>query len=65
VQPSGRRFVLPSEVLRVKVEEGKVQEIVALKGDKSGLVALYECLAGESGPSAAAPGTDDLQKMNK
>lgn len=47
VPASGKRFKLPPSLLKVKVEEGQIKEIVALKGDKSGLMALYDTLAGE------------------
>ena len=45
VPPSGQRFRMPPEILKVRVEDGKIKEIVALKGEHSGPLALYKELA--------------------
>jgi hypothetical protein len=45
VPPSGSRFSLPPEFLKVKVEDGQIKEMVAIKGEHTGPLALYDELA--------------------
>jgi len=47
IPPSGQRFKLPPSMKRVKVENGKVKEIIAMRGHGAeiGPVVLYNALA--------------------
>jgi len=51
VPPSGQRFSLGPEMLKVKVEDGMIREMVVFKGERTGPLALYKELAQLAGMS--------------
>jgi hypothetical protein len=45
VEPSGRRVALGMQLLRVRLEKGRIREIVVLPSEGAGPLALYQALA--------------------
>ncbi|CAL5223759.1 g6322 [Coccomyxa viridis] len=48
VQPSGKKFQLAEEKIRVKVEDGQIQKMEVLGNKGAGPRALYEALGGKT-----------------
>ena len=46
IEPSGKRFLLEEEKVRVKVEDGKIQRMEVLPTKGAGPLALYRALGG-------------------
>ena len=46
IEPSGKRFLLEEEKVRVKVEDGKIQRMEVLPSKGAGPLALYKALGG-------------------
>lgn len=55
VPPSGRRVVLGEEVMKVRVEGGRIREIQVLPSEGAGPLALYKALGGEVPPGVPLP----------